>query len=134
LYAINAPLLLLSKDEKQLEFCRWLLEDASGLTLEEKRLYQFYLIEYNLISDEEVKREMKYELFGPPNHEWIFEELEQRPEDERERFIQIFLEKMLHADSPVEAARKLLKTEEQRRQFLDRIQQEGNGASDNKSA
>ncbi len=133
---INAPLLLLAKGRKQIEFCRWLLSDANGLTLEEKRLYQFYLIDYHLIQNEEVKQAMKYDLFGPPNHNWIFEELERRSEEERQRFFQLALQKMpevispeeaaqrlLHANSPVEVALKSIKTQKQLREFLERIQQ-----------
>ena len=79
---------------------------------------------------------MRYDLFGPPNHNWIFEELERRSEEERQRFFQLFLKRMLHADSPEEAAQrvlqanspvevalKLVKTKEQRRELLERIQQ-----------
>ena len=137
--AINAPLLLLAKGRKQTEFCRWLLEDAKGLTLEEKRWYQFYLIDYNLIQDEEVKQKMRYDLFGPPNHNWIFEELAHRSEEERQQFFQLALQKMsevispeevaqkvLHAGSPVEVALKVIKTQEQRRELLERLQHEDN--------
>jgi hypothetical protein len=123
--AINAPLLLLARDEKQLEFCRWLLDDAEGLTIEEKHLYQFYLVDYNLIEDEEVNQEMRYDLFGPPtNSEWVIEEMEKKPQEERERFLQLALIRMLHADSTVEATLKLLKTKEQRRKLLELLQQE----------
>ena len=150
--AINAPLLLLAKGKKQLEFCRWLLEDAGGLTLEEKRLYQFYLVQSNLIESEEVRQKMKYELFGPPNYDWIFEGIAQKSHEEQERFFQMAVERIsqatspeevaqrvlhatspeevaqraLHADSPVEAALKLLKTPEQLREFLVRVQNQDN--------
>jgi len=56
--SINAPLLILSTGEKQKEFCRWLFTDAEGLTIEEQVMYESYLFGYNLIEDEEVKREM----------------------------------------------------------------------------
>ncbi|MBI1928269.1 hypothetical protein HYR99_28995 [Candidatus Poribacteria bacterium] len=82
---------------------------------------------------------MRYDLFGPPDHNWIFEELERRSEEERQQFVQLFLKRMLHADSPEEAAQrvlqanspievalKLVKTKEQRRELLERIQQENN--------
>ena len=106
--AINAPLLMLAKGSKQIEFCRWLLEDANGLTLEEKQLYQFYLVDYNLIQDEEVNREMRYDLFGPPDHSWIFEVLEEKSEEERQRFFQLALDRISRATSPAEAVQKLL--------------------------
>jgi len=78
--AINAPLLLLSTGGKQKEFCRWLLDGVEGLTMEERVMYKSYLFGYNLIEDEEVKREMAgkrikrdygavFEVFGPPTPE-----------------------------------------------------------------
>ncbi len=69
--AQNVPLLLLSTGRKQIEFCQWLLTDASGLTIEEKRAYQSYLIDHNLIENQEVAKAMRYDLFGPPQVDWI---------------------------------------------------------------
>jgi len=106
--AQNAPLLLLAKGLKQLEFCRWLLSDAGGLTLEEKRLYQFYLVQYNLIESEEVRQQMKYELFGPPNYDWIFEGIAQKSPEEQERFFQQAVERISMTTSPEEVAQRLL--------------------------
>jgi hypothetical protein len=121
--AINAPLLLLAKGNKQIEFCRWLLEDGDGLTLEERQLYEFYLVQYELIQDQEVMQEMRYELFGPPKFEWIFEEIEKKPADVQQRFFQLALQKILEGTSP-ENARKLFKTPEQRRALIELLQQE----------
>ena len=66
---------------------------------------------------------MRHDFFGPPDHNWIFDEFDERSPDERERFLQLTLKRMLRADSPVEAALKLLQTEEQRRELLAHLQQ-----------
>ena len=65
---------------------------------------------------------MRYDLFGPPNHNWIFEELAHRSDEERRQFFQLALQKMpevispeevaqrvLHANSPIEVALKSIK-------------------------
>ena len=66
---------------------------------------------------------MRHDFFGPPDHNWIFDEFDERSPDERERFLQLTLKRMLRADSPVEAALKLLQTEEQCRELLAHLQQ-----------
>lgn len=58
----NASLLLLSKGKKQSEFCRWLLEGGEGITIQEKLFYQFYLLRYNLIQNQEVMQKMRRTL------------------------------------------------------------------------
>ena len=121
--AINAPLLLLSTEKKKIEFCKWLLSEVEGLTLEEKRYYQLYLLENHLIQDEEVEKEMRHDFFGPPDHNWIFDEFDERSPDEQERFLQLTLKRMLRADSPLEAAQKLLKSDEERRAMMAYLQQ-----------
>jgi hypothetical protein len=108
---INAPLLLLTTKKKKQEFCNWLISDLSQVTLEEKRVYQLYLLEHHLIEDKEVEKAMRHHLFGPPDHSWIFDELEERSPDEQERFRQLFYEKMLHASSPLEVAQKALQAD-----------------------
>ncbi len=130
---VNAPLLLLSTKKKKIEFCKWLLSEIEGVTLEEKRYYQLYLLENHLIQNEEVEREMRHDFFGPPDHNWIFDEFEERSPDEQERFRQLFYKRMLRADSPqevaqraleaLEAAQKLLKSEEERRAMMAYLQQ-----------
>ena len=45
----NASLLLLAKGKKQAEYCRWLLEKDTGMTLEQKELLISYLFKYSLI-------------------------------------------------------------------------------------
>jgi hypothetical protein len=104
-------LLLLAKGQKQLEFCLWLLDDAGGLSLEEQRLYQFYLVDHHLIENEEVMTAMRYDLFGPPNHDWIFEELEHRGKDEQQHFFQVALSRITAATSPEEVAQKALQAD-----------------------
>jgi len=52
--AINAPLLLLSTGEKLKEFCQWLVEDAEGLTIKEKVMYQTYMVAYNIVEAEDL--------------------------------------------------------------------------------
>ena len=79
---------------------------------------------------------MRHDFFGPPDHNWIFDEFDERSQDEQERFRQLFYKRMLradspeevaqkalHADSPLEAALKLLKSEEERRELLAHLQQ-----------
>jgi hypothetical protein len=73
-----------------------------------RRDRQLRQIKNDLIQDEEVRREMRYNLWGPPNYDWIFEELAQRSEEERQRFFQIALQKISEAISPEEAVQKLL--------------------------
>ena len=72
---------------------------------------------------------MKYDLWGPPDYNWIFDELEQRPEEEQERFFQLVLDRILKETSPVEVALRFIKTEEQLRELLERIRLENDEAS-----
>jgi hypothetical protein len=51
--AQNAPLLLLSTGEKQKEFCRWLMTDAEGLTIEEQVMYKIYMLTYDIVEAED---------------------------------------------------------------------------------
>jgi len=130
--SINAPLLLLSTGEKQKEFCRWLLTDAKGMTIEEQIMYEFYLVSYNLIEDEEVKREMGrrrikmdygavFEMFGPPTPE------------EMAKFIQKIyhvdsmkegVQKLLGVSSPEEAVLELTETKRERKELFELLRQE----------
>ena len=90
-----------------------------------------------------------HEMFGKPNRSWIFNYFNQRPEEEKEQFRQLFYENMLDAhspqevaqkalganspeevaqkalgaNSPEEAALKLVQTEEERRDLIARLQQ-----------
>ena len=48
---LNAPLLMLTTKKKKIEFCRWLLSDIEGISLEEKRQYLLYLLEHHLIDN-----------------------------------------------------------------------------------
>jgi len=102
--AINTSLLLLSTGEKQKEFCRWLLTDAEGLTIEEQVSYKAYMIAYNIVEDEEVKKEMGRKIWRP-NYDQLAEYLhEGMPPEIRSKFVQ----KFLHVDSPEEGVQKLL--------------------------
>jgi hypothetical protein len=103
--AQNAPLLLLSTGEKLNEFCRWLMTDAEGLTIEEQVMYRIYMLTYDIVEDEEVKREMGRRKIKP-NYDVLVELLhqEEMSQEERDRFIQ----KFLGVSSPEEAAQKLL--------------------------
>ena len=89
------------------------------MALEEKLHYQLYLLKHGLIQDEEIEKEMRSKLFTQsdvtwifdqfePNYNWIFEALDQRSEDHRAQFRQLFYEKMLDAHSPQEVAQKAL--------------------------
>lgn len=92
---------------------------------------------------------MRHNPFGPPDYSWIFDYFDERPEEERARFLELVYKRMLDAHSPqeialkilgadmpveaaqkalgantpVEAALKLVQTEEQRLQLLARLQQ-----------
>ena len=133
------------------------------MALEEKLHYQLYLLKHGLIQDEEIEKEMRSKLFTQsdvtwifdqfePNYNWIFEALDQRSEDHRAQFRQLFYEKMLdahspqevaqkalgasslqevaqkalYADSPIDAAFKLLETSEEGRELLKRLKKEDN--------
>ncbi len=101
--AINTPLLLLSTGEKQKEFCRWLITDAEGLTIEEQVTYQSYMIAYNIVEDKEVKKEMGRKVWKPDYEkvaEWLYEGM---PPEIRDKFVQAFL----RVDSLEEAILKL---------------------------
>ncbi|MBC8231427.1 hypothetical protein H8E77_17885 [bacterium] len=115
--AINTPLLLLSTGEKQKEFCRWLLADAEGLTIEEQVTYQSYMIAYGVVEDEGVKKEMGKKVWKPDYDkvaEWLYEGM---PPDIRDKVAQKLLsydppevrvQKLLGVDSPEEGAKKIL--------------------------
>ena len=146
----NPPLLLLSKGKKLTEFCRWLQKESEGMTMEDKLLYQYYLVKYNLIQDQEVLKEMKYNFAaGPEDLDLVFELLEYAPKDRQSLFLQKaykrwlnvntpleiaqnalqanspleVAQKALQVDSPVEVALKFIQNEEQRRELLERLQQ-----------
>jgi len=102
--AINAPLLLLSTSEKQKEFCRWLITNAEGLTIEEQVTYQSYMVAYGVVEDEEVKEQMGRRILRP-NYDNLAELIDETfPPEIKIKFIQ----KLLRADSPEEADMKLL--------------------------
>ena len=115
--AINTPLLLLSTGGKQKEFCRWLITDAEGLTIEEQVTYKAYMLAYNIVEIEEVKRQMGRKALKPNYDkvaEWLYEEM---PPDIRDKFVQAFLrvdsleegaQKILGVDSPEVGAQKIL--------------------------
>jgi len=115
---INAPLLLLAKGEKQKEFCQWLLEDAEGLTLEEQVVYKTYLVVHNLIEYEELKNEMKWNIWKP-DPDAAMELIEAYPGG-----VEAFIQKAFHASSFEEAVAKQIKTEEQLRRVTQLFQQE----------
>jgi hypothetical protein len=113
--AINTPLLLLSTGEKQKEFCRWLLIDAEGLTIEEQVTYQSYMIAYGVVEDEEVKEQMGRRVLRP-NYDNLAEVIDETfPPEIKIKFIQ----KLLHAESLEETVLKLAKTKEQQKELLE---------------
>ena len=136
--------------EMHSEFCKCLIQKHEGVTLEEKVLFQFFLLDNHLIENEEVENAMKRNLFGQPrDRSWIFEEINSKPEEEQEQFRQLFYKKMLNASSreeaalrlmganspvemaqkalgagsPIEVALKAVKTPEQRRELLALLSQ-----------
>jgi len=127
--AINAPLLILSTGEKQKEFCRWLLTDAEGLTIEERAMYEFYLVSYNLIEDEEVKKEMGRRKIKM-DYGAIAEVLEPPTPEEMAKFIQ----KVLGVSSPKEAflelTRALAKTKGEQKELLELLRQDVENSGD----
>jgi len=126
--AINTPLLLLSTGEKQKEFCRWLLTDAEGLTIEEQVTYQSYIVAYGVVEDEEVKEQMARKVWKPDYNkvaEWLYEGM---PPEIRGEVLQKLLsfdppevnvQKILGVDSLEEMVLKLAKTKEQQKQLLE---------------
>jgi len=120
---MNAPLLLLSTGEKQKEFCRWLMIDAEGLTIEEQVAYRVYMLTYDIVEDEGVKREMGKRRIRP-NYDVLVGFLQDMSQEEKDRFIQKVLgvsspeevaQKVLGVSSPEEALRKLSVLTRQRR-------------------
>ena len=115
--AINAPLLLLSTGKKLTEFCQWLVGDAEGLTIEEQVAYKTLITTYNIVEDEEVKRQMGRKVWRP-DYDQLAEYLhEGMPPDIKIKFIQSLLrvdspevgaQKLLGVDSPKEVVQKLL--------------------------
>ena len=102
--AINTPLLLLSTGGKQKEFCRWLVSDAEGLTIEEQVTYQSYMIAYDIVDDEEVKRLMGRKVLRP-NYDNLAELIDETfPPEVKRKFVQ----KLFRVDSLEEGAQKLL--------------------------
>jgi len=142
--AINAPLLLLSTGGKQKQFCRWLIGDAEGLTIEEQVTYQSYMVAYDIVEDEEVRKQMGRKVLRP-NSDNLVELIDENLSPEvKIEFIQKLLrvnspeagaQKLLRADSPEESVQrflgvdspeemvlKLLKTKEQQKQLLEFLQ------------
>ena len=118
--AINTPLLLLSTSEKQKEFCRWLITNAEGLTIEEQVTYQSYMVAYGVVEDEEVKEQMGRRILRP-NYDNLAELIDETlPLEIKIKFIQKLLradlpedgaQKLLGVDSPEEGAQKLLRAD-----------------------
>ena len=130
--AINAPLLLLSTGKKMKEFCRWLVADAEGLTIEEQVSYKTVMIIYNIIEDEEVKRQMGRKVWKPDYDglvEWLYESVPPEIKNEVAQKIlsfeppEVSAQKILGVDSPEEAVLKLVKTKEQQKRLLEFLRQ-----------
>ena len=113
--AINAPLLLLSTGEKQKEFCRWLLTDAEGLTIEEQVTYQSYMVAYDIVEDEEVRKQMGRKVLRPNSDNLVELIDENLPPEVKIEFIQ----KLLRADSLEKAVLELAKSEEKPEELLE---------------
>ena len=108
---------MLSTDEKLKEFCRWLITDAEGLTIEERVTYQFYLVTYNIIEDEEVKNLMGRKVLRPDYDkaaDWLYECM---PPEIRNKVAQ----RLLGVNSPEEAILKLAKAQEKQEDLVERI-------------
>ena len=115
--AINAPLLILSTGEKQKEFCRWLIGDVEGLTIEEQVTYQSYMVAYDIVEDEEVRKQMGQKVLRP-NSDNLVELIDENlsPEVKIE-----FIQKLLRADSPEESVQKLLGAESLEKAVLELV-------------
>jgi len=132
----NASLLLLAKGRKQAEYCRWLLEEDTGMTLQRKQHLIYYLFKYNLIEDQEVETEMKRNIFlQGDDYEWFLDIFDEGTEEHKARFLKKAHKKMLGADTPLEVAQKVLQadspvelalqaiqSEQELNEFLSRIQ------------
>jgi len=126
--AINTPLLLLSTGEKQKEFCRWLITNAEGLTIEEQVTYRSYMIAYGVVEDKEVRKQMGRKVLRP-NYDNLVEVIDENlPPEVKIEFIQRLLhvdspeesfQKLLGVDSLEEAAFKLARTKEQQKKLLE---------------
>jgi hypothetical protein len=149
-HAKNASLLLLSKGKKQAEFCDWLAQEHSGLTLQQRQDLIYYLFKYQLIENKEIEKEMRRKLlFSPDDYEWFLDLFDDGTEEHKARFLQQTFKRMLdadnplqvaqkvlhanspvelaqkalHANSPVELALKAIQSEEERRELIARLQQ-----------
>jgi len=121
----NAPLLILSTGKKLDEFCEWLLENQKGITIEEQKEYITYLTRYNLVQNKEVLRKMRKKTKRQRETDYFMIELMAEDyADERESFFQDISKIVLQADSPAEAALKLIQNEEQMEELLALIQQQ----------
>jgi hypothetical protein len=129
--AINAPLLLLSTGEKLKEFCQWLVTNAEDLTIEEQVAYRTLIITYNIVKDEEVKKQMRRKVWKPDYDRLAGYLREDMPQEIKIKFIQSFLhadspemsvQRILGVDSPEEAVLKLVKTKEQQKGLLEFLQ------------
>ncbi len=131
--AINAPLLLLSTGEKLTEFCQWLITDAEGLTVKEQVAYKTLITTYNIVKDEEVKRQMGRKVWKPDYAQLAGYLHEGMPPDIKIKFIQSLLhadspevgaQRILGVDSPKDAVLKLARTKEQRKELLEFLRQD----------
>jgi len=105
--AINAPLLLLSTGEKLTEFCQWLVTEAKGLTIEEQVAYRTLIITYNIVENEEVKKQMGRKVWKPDYDRLAGYLREDMPPEIKIKFIQ----SLLHADSPEMSVQRILEVD-----------------------
>ena len=102
--AINAPLLLLSTGEKLNEFCQWIITNAEELTIEEQVAYRTLIITYNIIENEEMRKQMGRKVWKPDYDSLAGYLREDMPPEIKIKFIQ----SLLHADSPEKSAQRIL--------------------------
>jgi len=100
-------LLLLSTGEKLTEFCQWLVTEAKGLTIEEQVAYRTLIITYNIVENEEVKKQMGRKVWKPDYDRLAGYLREDMPPEIKIKFIQ----SLLHADSPEMSVQRILEVD-----------------------
>ncbi|MFQ6040446.1 MAG: hypothetical protein ACE5PV_06275 [Candidatus Poribacteria bacterium] len=99
------------------EFCQWLVTETEELTIEEQVAYRTLIITYNILKDEEMKKQMGRKIWKPDYDSLAGYLREDMPPEIKIKFIQSFLhtdspemivQRILGVDSPEEGVRKLL--------------------------
>ena len=121
----NAPLLLLATGKKQAEFCEWLLETHDEMSLQSKQRYMLYLAGYNLVKNREVLRKMWNKIDPKTDNDFFLIELmAERERDDNAEFVPGAIKRLLKTDSPIEVAQAALQADSPEEAALKLIQNE----------